>query len=138
MSIQPLAKRKPVASTIRTCFAIARTPSGGSRPPSPGGFGEPLYRYTLARVTAASRPFPEPGVRFRPNVALGQGRSLPAGQSRRHGVVQGMAGAGGDDVGLDGAAGEGQIADQVQELVARGLVVEAVGVVDRAGGADDH
>ena len=46
-------------------------------------------------------------------------------QARDQRGVHGVAGALGDDVTLDAAAGEGQIADQVEHLVAHVLVLEA-------------
>jgi hypothetical protein len=53
-------------------------------------------------------------------------------------VVHRVPGAGGDDPGKDGAGAERQVADQVEEFVAGGLIGETEGVVDGAVGADDQ
>ena len=54
---------------------------------------------------------------------------LPGGavahEALHEGGVHGMAGALGDDAALDAAAGEGEVADQVEDLVADELVGEA-------------
>ncbi len=54
------------------------------------------------------------------------------------GGVHGVAGAFCDDAALDAAAGEGKVADEVENLVANELVVEAEGaVLDFAGSDED-
>src|SRR5690606_16717293 len=94
-----------------------------SRPPQAGGLGEPSTgtRYhTLPR-----RPEHNPkGTRISAQTRPFSGRLPGREKGAGHGVVEGVAGSGGGDVGLDGAAGEGQIADEVEEFVAGGFGVE--------------
>jgi len=54
-------------------------------------------------------------------------------QPGNEGGVHGVAGADGDDVAFEAAAGEGEIADEVEDFVADELVGEAQGSVDGAG-----
>ena len=81
---------------------------------------------------------------------VGQGRSwevvgkvgqVPGGavaeEAGDKGGVHGMAGALGYDAALDAAAGEGEVADEVEDLVADEFVGEAQGTVLDAGAGDD-
>jgi len=71
-------------------------------------------------------------------VAVGQ---LPGGavaeEALDEGGVHGMAGALGDDAAPDAAAGQGEVADEVEDLVADELVGEAEGAVLDFAVADD-
>ena len=63
----------------------------------------------------------------------GKADEFPGGavaeQARDQSGVHGVAGALGDDAALDAAAGEGEVADEVEDLVADELVGEAQGAV---------
>src|ERR1043165_4614484 len=96
-------------------------------------FDESILRAHLAIVVA-----------FTPRLtghwtALAFGRSLVCGAQERldHFVVEGVAGLVGLYVYLERAAGEGEVADEVEEFVAGRFVLEAVGVVDGAAFTDD-
>ena len=66
---------------------------------------------------------------------------LPGGavleEAADQGGVHGVAGAHGVDAALNALAGEGEVADEVEDFVADVLVGEAEGAVLRAGGGED-
>jgi len=55
-------------------------------------------------------------------------------ESACHGVIEGVARLAGDDVGLNGAADEGKIADEIEKFVAGQFIFEAKLVIDGRGG----
>ena len=59
------------------------------------------------------------------------GRAV-AEQARDQGGVHGVSGALGDDVAEDVVAGEGEVADEVEDLVADEFIAEAQGAVEDA------
>ena len=58
-------------------------------------------------------------------------------QARDQGSMHGVSGALGNDVALDAAAGQSQVADQIENLVAHIFIGKAQGAVLRAAGAED-
>jgi len=82
------------------------------------------------------------GFRFRLHFFGSECDELPGGavaqQARDEGGVHGVSGALGDDVAEDVVAGQGEVADEVEDLVARELVVEAqIAVEDALAGEHD-